>query len=429
MRAGWVTCVLLMYHSLAQHTHGLPTENGFNAVYEDWQSGMWKPMWEAINVSGYPYRFNDFNKELCQENQNTSKAACWEAQGEYQQSIILDTGSHQGRMLYLNCEAQSSEADEFIYHEMLVQAAMLAHPNPKTVLIAGGGEGGTAREVLKHNTVEKLIMVDLDKDLVRISEELLPYWRGVKADPRFELHVGDAVAWMNTTDMQYDVIIFDLPDFVKGTEFLYELPVFQLAKSRLRDEHGMVATHSGGNVCNSPDHIDCRYIPILLNTYRHVFGEASLLMSPLPSWDILHGFIVGTAGKPVHKFTPEEVDERVRSRTEGSSFGNLRFYNKTTHQLVTKLPKPYQQFLALEKDIMDRAVGRKAPVSNPTDWKSCSCDQTHCERLDEDEDEDEAEAEQQEEEEEEEEEDPEEEEEEVAEEDEGGFVGAPRGEL
>ena len=101
-----------------------------------------------------------------------------------------------GKQLFLDCMPQSSEADEFIYHEALVHPAMLAHPNPKRILIAGGGEGGTAREVLRHRTVEQLVMVDLDPKLVELSKAHLPYWDGVQEDPRFELVQGDAIAWM-----------------------------------------------------------------------------------------------------------------------------------------------------------------------------------------------------------------------------------------
>jgi len=354
-------------------------------AYEKWYNSVLDPLKPALRRANYSFTWKSPDRELCRKGQNTSKASCWEVRSEFQHSIVLDTGNHLGRVLYLDCMGQSSEADEFIYHETLVQAAMTAHPAPRNVLIAGGGEGGTAREILKHKGVQKVTMVDLDTSLVSISEKYLPYWNGVKEDPRFTLLQGDAIAWMNQTSERFDIIIFDLPDFIKGTETLYQMPVLELAKELLTDAEGIVATHSGGNVCTDPSRIDCRYIPILLNTYRKVFGEATLLMAPMPMWDILHGFIVGTAKKELH-YLPAHVVNNQISHHVGNS---LRFYNGVVHEKMTTIPDWYMKFMKSQKEVLDEAIGRKAPASKPTEWKSCSCDQSKCIALEEEEEEDE----------------------------------------
>lgn len=174
---------------------------------------------------------------------------------------------------------------------------------------------------------------------------------------RFELHAGDAVGWLNASKETFDVVIFDLPDFVKGTEFLYQMPVFQVAKEHLTDAHGVVATHSGGNVCTNRDNIDCRYIPILLNSYRKVFGGASLLMAPMPMWEILHGFIVGTASQQTHTFSMADMNARIASRRLATP---LRFYNGTTNDILTIVPKQYEEWMTHEKEVMDEAIGKKS---------------------------------------------------------------------
>lgn len=347
--------------------------------YESWYDKMLDPLLRNLRqTKSWRYTLNDQKRELCEPRQNTSDAACWEDRSPFQHSVVLDTGNHLGRVLYLDCMAQSSEADEFIYHEALVQSAMIAHPDPQRVLIAGGGEGGTAREVLKHISVKKVVMVDLDSSLVKLSEKYLPYWNGIKEDPRFTLIEGDAVAWMNQTSERFDVIIFDFPDFIKGTEFLYQKPVLQLAKNRLADNRGVVSTHSGGNICTDPKSMNCRYAPILLNTYREVFGEAILFMAPMPLWQILHGFIVGTAQPSLHQ-AASTIDKRMA----GSLLQPLRFYSSAMHTKMSTLPKDYAAFVRSETEVMDEAIGEKAPISIPSMWKTCSCDQTKCVEMQE----------------------------------------------
>ncbi|MFN4220523.1 MAG: spermidine synthase, partial [bacterium] len=94
---------------------------------------------------------------------------------KYQQIDIIES-YNTGKILILNSEPQSTQVDEHIYHETLVHPAMIYHPNPKNVLIIGGGEGATLREVLKYKSVEKVIMVDIDEELNKIAREYLKEW-------------------------------------------------------------------------------------------------------------------------------------------------------------------------------------------------------------------------------------------------------------
>jgi hypothetical protein len=119
-----------------------------------------------------------------------------------------------GRMLILDERLQSAEADEFIYHEALVQPAMLAHPEPRRVLVMGGGEGATLREVLRHPGVTRAVMVDIDGELVGLCREWLPsFHAGAFDDPRTELVFADGRGWLAAQpDRDLDVIILDLPE-------------------------------------------------------------------------------------------------------------------------------------------------------------------------------------------------------------------------
>ena len=153
---------------------------------------------------------------------------------DYERSLSND-GSYQSkhpelfqpdRIVFLDGVMQSRWAGETAYHEALVHPAMFAHPNPKRVAIVGGGEGATLREVLKHETVEKAFMVEIDEQMVMVSREHLPSWSDCSElqgsskwcfdDPRAELHVSNALTWFidmygddNDTKEELDVIIID----------------------------------------------------------------------------------------------------------------------------------------------------------------------------------------------------------------------------
>ena len=120
------------------------------------------------------------------------KQVIYSGQTEFQSVDIIDTGSF-GICLVLDGKIQSSERDEFIYHEALVHPAMLSHARPETVFIAGGGEGATLREVLFHSMVKRAVMVDIDEEVVKICQKFLPdHSRGSFQDKRIELHHVDA---------------------------------------------------------------------------------------------------------------------------------------------------------------------------------------------------------------------------------------------
>lgn len=119
-----------------------------------------------------------------------------------------------GRMLILDGRLQAAELDEFIYHEALVQPAMLTHPDPQRVLVLGGGAGATLREVLRHPGVTQAVMVEIDAELVGLCKEWLPaFHAGSFDDPRTELVFADGRDWLAAQpDGSLDVIILDLPE-------------------------------------------------------------------------------------------------------------------------------------------------------------------------------------------------------------------------
>lgn len=168
----------------------------------------------------------------------------------YADVAIVDTSAF-GRALVLDGRLQSTEKDEADYHEALVAPAFaLAEHSPRRVAILGGGEGATLREVLRFPSVERCVMVDLDGELVQRCRAWLPDWSaGAFDDPRTDLVIGDARAWLEGRDAAapgFDLIVSDLPDAERGDALqnLYSLEFFRLARRHLAAD-GLFVTQAG----------------------------------------------------------------------------------------------------------------------------------------------------------------------------------------
>jgi len=151
-----------------------------------------------------------------------------------------------GKSLFLNSALQSTEYDEYIYHEGLVQPAMFAHPEPKSVFIGGGAEGATLREVLRHKEVENVTMIEIDKREWEICNQFLPeFSQGKFSDERVNLIFDDAKTILDREE-KYDVIIFDLldPAPLTPSEDMYKIPFLKKLKKKLKPG-GIFVTQAG----------------------------------------------------------------------------------------------------------------------------------------------------------------------------------------
>lgn len=199
-----------------------------------------------------------------------------------------------GKVLILDGRLQCAQKDEFVYHEALVQPAMLAHPDPRRVVILGGGEGATLREVLRHPGLERVVMVDLDEELVEVCRQWLPeFHQGAFDDPRSELVFADGRAWLaDQEDGSVDVIILDLPEPLEEGPalMLFTREMYELAQSKLAPG-GLVALQSGAAG------LSCRLLPDLNYTLRAVFPRVAAYAAYVPSFMDLYGFhLVGDEG-------------------------------------------------------------------------------------------------------------------------------------
>jgi spermidine synthase len=268
----------------------------------------------------------------------------------FQEVEVLDTIDF-GRCLILDGKTQSSEADEFVYHEALVHPAMVAHPNPESVFIAGGGEGATLREVLAHNSVKSAVMVDLDGEVVEICRRFLPnHHRGAFDDPRVQLHIADARKYLEDTEDTYDVIIVDLPDPQEAgpASFLYTQSFYSLLRRRLNPE-GVVAVQS--EQCMTGN---LKAFTAISHTLGSVFPRVFPYHAMIPSFSLDWGFNVASLGPSPTGLAAQEVDRRLEER----GCDSLWSYDGEAHLGMFMLLKNVRAALAEET----RVITEDAPL-------------------------------------------------------------------
>jgi len=257
-----------------------------------------------------------------------------------------------GRCLMIDGLLQSTQVDEFVYHESLVHPAMLLHKNPKKVYIGGGGEGSTAREVLRHKSVEKCVMVDIDKDVVDFCKAHLPENTEAFADPRLELVIDCAKAQLEKAGAEYDVIIMDLDDPLEGGPCyqLYTKEFYEMCMSKLTPG-GILVTQSGQagikrhNVVFSAIHSTLRAV------FPRVLPYNQAIYSFLDEW----GWQLALSDASMqHKLSVEEVDKRISERLTGE----LKFLDGESWQGLFALSKLHRKTLAEETCVMTKGTHR-----------------------------------------------------------------------
>ncbi len=268
----------------------------------------------------------------------------------FQSAEIIRSGSF-GKCLILDDKIQSSEVDEFIYHEALVQPSMITHPCPETVFIAGGGEGATLREVLSHKAVKRAVMVDIDEEVIALCKKYLPdHSRGSFEDRRTELHHTDARDYLVKSSGKFDVIIIDLPDPIEeGPAYLlFTREFYQLARDRLTD-NGIICVQAG-----SASLTELLNFTAVNNTLKSVFSIVCPYQVDVPCFGGSWGFCLASLNFNPVLLSPTEVDNRISAR----SLTGLKFYDGLAHQGMFSLPKYLRDALAEQ----ERLITDKDPL-------------------------------------------------------------------
>jgi spermidine synthase len=236
-----------------------------------------------------------------------------------------------GKVLFLDKKIQSAQIDEYIYHESLVHPALITHPSPREVLVIGGGEGATIREVLRHSTVEKVIMVDIDRELVELCQKYLPEWsEGAFSSPKTDLVFEDARHFVEQTRERFDVIISDLtePIYQGPSVFLFTEEFFLNIFEALKEDGLFVI--QAGSADPSYNQFFCSLVKTLKKVFPIVWPYWTFVLSFSTPW----GFVLASKTKDPLKLDEKEIAQRMAER----AVKRLKYYHPGFHQSYFALP-------------------------------------------------------------------------------------------
>lgn len=275
-------------------------------------------------------------------NETHTSAAIWqyrvekmllEGKTQYQTYQIAEIPRF-GKSLFLDYNIQTSLLDEHVFHECMSGPAMTLHPDPKRVVVCGGGEGATLREVLKHNTVQEATMVDIDKELVDMVKVHMPEWhQGAFSDPRTTLLHTDARAWLaDHKGANFDVIISDLPNPHEHgpAQYLFTREYFEICADAL-SEDGVFAMQAGSANANYPGcMVSCMAtLEAMSDVFKHVAGYWGLVTTFFQPW----GFVLASKRHDPLALSESEITKRFNQRGV-----TTRYYTPRFHTSVFTLP-------------------------------------------------------------------------------------------
>ncbi|MDW8443930.1 MAG: polyamine aminopropyltransferase [Acetobacteraceae bacterium] len=250
----------------------------------------------------------------------------------FQDIAIVDTPSH-GRVLVLDGVVQITEADEFVYQEMLVHVPLVAHGSPRRVLIIGAGDGGVLRRVLQHRSVERAVMVEIDEAVIRLCREHMPGIGGEAwTDPRAEVRIGDGIAFVREAPAKsFDVIIVDSTDPIGVGEVLFT-EEFYADCARILTPGGIVV-----NQCGVPFMQADELRETSLRRAR-AFADVAAYVAAVPTY--VGGFMTLGWASDDPGLRALGADEVARRAEAAGIIGSTRYWTPAVHVASFALP-PY----------------------------------------------------------------------------------------
>ncbi len=228
------------------------------------------------------------------------------------QKIMVFENPYFGRMLILDGIVQLSERDEFFYHEMLTHVVMNAHPNPRKIVVIGGGDGGTVREVLKHNCVEKVYFIEIDSKVIDIAKKYFPSVACSVDDPRVEIRNMDGADFIKKCSSEIDIVIVDSTDPIGFARSLYTKNFFKSIYNSLTGT-GLFVTHSESLLLHKEIVIEVQ------ETLKKVFPKVDVFTAPIATYPG-NWWTFSVASK---KFNPRNIKRKSRFKT--------KYYSEEVH--------------------------------------------------------------------------------------------------
>jgi spermidine synthase len=246
----------------------------------------------------------------------------YDEKSPFQHVQVFET-KHHGRMLALDGIIQLTQFDEFSYQEMLAHVPLFAHPNPETVLVIGGGDGGILREVGRHACVRTMDFCEIDEMVVTVSKQFLPDLAYGFDDPRVNVFIGDGAAFVKEKTGVYDVIIVDSSDPIGPGDVLFKQPFYESLRNALKPG-GLIATQGESIFL----HKDC--VTSLAKITRDLFDRqayASFMVPTYPGGSI--GICLGSLGPELTR-PARKIDPGIQEQ--------LKYYSPEIHEAAFVLP-------------------------------------------------------------------------------------------
>jgi spermidine synthase len=256
-----------------------------------------------------------------------SSRAIEKFRSQYQDVEVHDSVPF-GKLFRLDGFFMTSERDEFFYHENLVHMAALAHPRPQCALIVGGGDGGSAEELLKHPSIERVTLAEIDASVVDISRKHLEsVHRGALDDPRVELKIEDGFAYVRNTNDRFDLIVLDLTDPGGPSTPLYTVDFYRACAARLAPG-GAMTLHIASPIAH-PDRIRTG-----LTALGQAFSVVRPYLTSIPLYGGLWMMACCSATLDPAAISADEIDRRIAER----DIRDLQYYNGAVHRAALALP-------------------------------------------------------------------------------------------
>lgn len=261
-----------------------------------------------------------------------------EEQTRYQFLEIIENEEF-GKILKLDNKFMTSEKDEFFYHESMVHPAAFALSNPKNALIIGGGDGGLAKQLLKHSSIQKIIIAELDERVIEISKEhLFKIHENSFDNEKVEVVIGDGLKYIEETKEEFDLVFLDLTDIDTPAKHLYNRECLEKI-SEVLSNNGCLVMHLGAPITFDSVTEDVKKT---IETINNIYRRTSYYGCYVPLYGSYWPMVVASHGVDVKNLT-EAAIKRKMSATD--KFKNLKYYNPKMHGAMFSLPNFYLNLL------------------------------------------------------------------------------------
>jgi len=246
---------------------------------------------------------------------------------DYQDVLFFKSKSY-GTVFALDGSIQVTERDQFSYAEMIAHLPIFAHPNPKKVLVIGGGDGAVLSEIVKHKSVEVAEICEIDKMCIEKSTIYYPQWAHIWTHPKVKVNVADGFVFLKEHENEYDVIIVDSSDPIGPAQSLFENPFYELMYRALR-EGGIISTQS-----------ECIWLHLdlisnLYNLSKKIYKSVDYAYTTIPSYPSGQiGFMICSKSENQLNQPKRTVEESIQE----DQVDTLRYYNENIHRAAFVLP-------------------------------------------------------------------------------------------